>query len=130
MITVPVTALYAGLLGVLFAVLAMMVGRTRSSTGISIGDGGNTELFEAIRRHANLAEFLPLLLVLMLIVEINGAPRWWLHVLGIVLVVARILHPLGISFGQMMIPTRIAGAGATMLVLLALSVTALWQAVR
>lgn len=127
---VPVTALYAGLLGLLFAALAAMVGRVRTRTGISIGDGGNTELLEAIRRHANLAEFLPLILVLMLLAEINGAPRWWLHLLGVALLIARVLHSFGIEARQMMLPARVAGAGATMLVLLALCVTVLWQAVR
>jgi uncharacterized membrane protein YecN with MAPEG domain len=127
---VPVTALYAGLLGVLFATLAVMVGRERSRTGISIGDGGNEELLEAIRRHANLAEFLPLMLVLMLVAEINGAPRWWLHLLGAALVVARVLHAFGIKARQMMLPARVAGAGATMIVLLALCGTVIWQALR
>ena len=36
-----ITALYAGLLGLLSIVLAVQTGQIRGSTGITLGDGGN-----------------------------------------------------------------------------------------
>jgi uncharacterized protein len=41
----------------------------------------------------NAAEYVPLALVLMLILELNGASAAWLHVLGIALVVGRLPTP-------------------------------------
>jgi hypothetical protein len=51
-----ITPLYAGLLGLMSIALAFMAGRLRESAKISIGDGGNTELLLAMRRHANFVE--------------------------------------------------------------------------
>ena len=52
-----------------------------------------------IRRHANFVEYVPLIVVMMAMIEINGAHKWWLHVFGVTIVVARIIHPLGIMRG-------------------------------
>ena len=50
--TAPIiTALYAGILGLVAIGIAMAAGRVRGSTGITIGDGGNVELIVAMRRH-------------------------------------------------------------------------------
>lgn len=125
-----VTALYAFLLGAVFLALFVHVGVTRTRTGVSLGDGGKPELTEAMRRHGNFVENVPLALVLMAIVEANGTPKWWLHVLGLVLLAGRIAHPLGIDVVRMNMPLRIAGAGATTMVLVALIATAGWQGLR
>ena len=126
----PVTALYAALLGLIGIVVAGLAGRARGATNVSLGDGGRPELVEAMRRHANYAEYVPLVLVLLVIIELNGAPRWWLHVLGLTLTVCRVVHPFGLKFNQMMHPLRFVGAAGTMLVLLAAVGTAGWQALR
>ncbi len=125
-----VTGLYAFLLGLVFVVLFAHVGMTRTNAGVSLGDGGKPELIEAIRRHTNFIENVPLALVLMAIVEANGAPKWWLHVLGIALLAGRIAHPFGLNVARMNEPARIAGAGATALTLVALIATAGWEALR
>jgi len=49
----------------------------------------------------------------------GGAPKWWLHALGLPLVIARIIHPLGISAEQMSSPLRMVGSMATALVTVA-----------
>jgi len=93
----PITALYAGLLGVLVLILAFRVVAVRRTTAIGLGDGGNALLLSRIRIHANAAEYVPLALVLMLILELNGASPRLLHVLGIALVVGRLAHAQGLS---------------------------------
>lgn len=123
-----VTALYAGLLGAVGIVLLALVGPARRRAGASLGDAGDKALTEAIRRHMNWVENVPFILVLLAIIEINGGPKAWLHVLGGVLVAARILHPFGIDAGRMMRWPRVIGAGATILVTIAAIVTVLWQA--
>ena len=123
-----VTALYAGLLGLIGLVLAGLVGRARGKSGVSLGDGGKPELIEAVRRHANFVEFVPLLLILFAIIEINGGAKWWLHVMGIAAVVCRVAHPIGLRFDQMNSVPRIIGAGGTFLTTAAACVTVLYQA--
>jgi uncharacterized membrane protein YecN with MAPEG domain len=62
--------------------IAVMVGRVRGGTRISIGDGGNVEVVAAMRRHVNFIEFVPLLLVLIGLPEMNGAAPTVIHGLG------------------------------------------------
>jgi hypothetical protein len=126
----PVTALYAAALGLIFIVLGGLTGRARGAAQVSLGDGGKPELIEAIRRHANFAEYVPLILVLFAIIELNGAPKSWLHGLGSVLVVSRLLHPFGLHYDRMNSFGRIVGTAGTYLVTLAASLIAGWQALR
>ena len=47
--TLPVTALYAGVLSILFAYLALRVGLTRASNGVMHGDGGKQDMVRKAR---------------------------------------------------------------------------------
>lgn len=47
--TLPVTALYAGILAILFAYLALRVGLTRASNGVMHGDGGKQDMVRKAR---------------------------------------------------------------------------------
>lgn len=47
--TLPVTALYAGILSILFAYLALRVGLTRASTGVMHGDNGKQDMVRKAR---------------------------------------------------------------------------------
>lgn len=126
-ITLPVvTALYAGLNGLLAVFLAIRVSLHRSKERIDIGDGGDAALLQTIRVHANNSEYVALGLVLLLIVELLGAPVAAVHVLGGSLFIARALHAQGYysspgpSFG------RIVGQTVTWLMLLLVCLYALY----
>jgi uncharacterized membrane protein YecN with MAPEG domain len=113
------TILYAGLSGLIALVLAVNVSRVRSEVRVAVGDGGNMRLLRAIRAHGALIEYVPLCLIMIGLLEFARAPRLLLHILGIALVLARLLHAQGLltadpgpSFG------RKAGAGLQYLVLL------------
>lgn len=124
------TGLYAALLAIVMVVLLGNVGRLRSRKGISLGDNGDRDLVIATRRHMNFVECVPLALILLAVVEANGAPRGWVHTLGIVLLVSRLVHPFGINPATMNTVCRIAGSGGTILMVIAAALTALWQFVR
>ncbi len=126
---VTTTALYAGILALISIVLANRAGMTRARLRIPLGDGGNRDLIAAIRRHANFVEFVPLIVAMMAIIELNGAPKWWLHALGLPLVIARVIHPLGISTEQMSSPLRMIGSLTTALVTVACALLLLWQGI-
>lgn len=114
----PITALYAGLLGLLYLVLAFRVVAVRRATAIGLGDGGNALLFSRIRIHGHAAEYIPFALLLMLILEINGGSPAWLHGLGSALVIGRLAHAQGLSQSAGTSPGRLVGNVLTWLVIL------------
>jgi uncharacterized protein len=109
MTSFPVTSLYAIPLGIIFLVLFMQVVFLRSSLSLSIGDGGNKDLHERIRRHGNFVEWVPMVLILLLINEARGTGLMWLHIAGALLTIGRVLHPLGLKADVSTHPLRIAG---------------------
>jgi uncharacterized membrane protein YecN with MAPEG domain len=118
-----VTALYGGLLGLLGIAIAVVVGRVRGATGISIGDGGNIELIVAMRRQANFVEFVPLSLILIGLLELNGVGSIAIHALGAGLLIARLCHAIGFrSDESMMIFRQIGAIGSTLL----LAIASIW----
>ena len=122
-----ITGFYAAVMGLLLLWLDVQVGRLRGQTGISLYDGGNKELATAIRKQGNFTEHVPMVLVLMALVELNGAPAWLLNASGVALVVGRIIHPMGLDFEKMVNPLRGIGVMLTLLVILALSGYGLYQ---
>ena len=128
MLIFPVTALYAALLTAIGLVLLFQVVAVRRRTGISILHGTDMEVAETIRRHGNLIENVPMALILMGLVEANGGSEALLHSMGILLVLARIAHPLGLRHDQGIHMLRIAGVAATVLPMAILGGVALWQA--
>jgi uncharacterized protein len=122
----PITALWGGLLGVLMLVLATRVVQTRNSQQVIFGDGGNAILLQRIRVHGNFTEYVPMVLLLMLLLELNGASPLLLHSLGGGLFVARCLHAFGLSSTTGVSFGRFVGTVATFLLLLAASVMALY----
>ena len=113
---VPITALYAALQGLLLIALEVPIGRLRGQTNVSIYDGGNPALAVAIRRQANWTEHVPFALLLMALLELNGASGALLHGLGAVLLASRIAHPFGLDPTIMRRPLRFVGALGTLLV--------------
>ncbi len=122
-----ITSLYAGLLALLSVFLSGYVGQLRGKTNIPLGDGGNRDIILANRRHMNFVENVPLALLLIALVELNGAAPWWIHALGGTLLLARLIHPFGLKIETGATPARIIGAGGTTLVTLAAAITLLWQ---
>ncbi len=124
---VEISGFYCALLAIIGITLQLLVGRERFRSGISLGDGGDTRLQVAIRRQANFIEQVPLALLLLVVAEINGAPGWWLHLLGVVLLTARVIHPLGLDTVEMRRFPRFIGSLATILIMFAAIVTILAQ---
>ena len=117
-----ITAIYAGLLGLLLVVLSFGVIRERLRHQVSLGDGGNADLQTASRRQGNFVEYVPLALLLIAIAEVNGAPSGLVHGLGATLVVGRVLHPLGLAAEFGVRVPRLVGTVATFGVIIVASV--------
>jgi len=94
-----ITPLYAGILALVFFALSVRVVAMRG-TGISLGDGGNPAMLRRIRGHANFAEYVPLILLMMAFLELSRFSAYLLHGLGIALVIGRVLHGYALSFTE------------------------------
>jgi uncharacterized protein len=122
---IPATLITAGALGLVYFILCLRVVMRRFPNRISMGDGGDQALQERIRAHANFAEYVPFLLLLMGGIELAaGHKAPWLWLAGGTLVLARIAHAIGMSRPS---PNMFRAFGwlASMALILALSLWAL-----
>ena len=92
-----ITALYAGVLAILIVVLGGRVVAVRRSVEVGLGDGGSDLLVRRIRIHGNATENIPIGLLIMLVLELNGSSPTLLHGLGASLAVGRLAHAQGLS---------------------------------
>ena len=114
----PVTALYAGLLALVFVGLSFRVIFARRGARVLLGDGGDKELLRRMRVHANFAEYTPLALVLLGLAESLHANVVLLHVLGAAFLLGRLSHAWGVSQQKETLLFRQAGMIATFTVLI------------
>lgn len=92
--------------------LAVRVIGRRFKGRISIGDGGSEDLAKAIRTHGNAQEYIPAAMLALLALALLKAPLWQIHAFGCVFTLARILHPIGMSGGPLLL--RQAGTVLTL----------------
>jgi len=91
-----ITSFYAAVLALMFVGLAALVIRQRFKLRVGLGDDNQPELLKAIRIHGNFAEYVPLLLVLLALLEAQGAALWQLHLVGGLTLAGRLLHLSGL----------------------------------
>lgn len=92
-----VSSLYAVLGALLLIKLSLNVVRLRNQYRVSYGDGGFYELQTAIRVHGNAIEYIPIALILLIFMEMNGAQIWMIHLCGLILIAGRVLHSYGLK---------------------------------
>lgn len=117
-----ITPTYAAVLGLFLAVLSLRVVRLRRRTGASLGAGDAPLLGRAIRVQGNFSEYVPMVLLLMLCLELlRPDERILLHAAGSVLLLGRALHAYGLSQVKEDFRFRVSGMACTMTVLIGLS---------
>ena len=127
-----VTSFYAALLALVFMAISFWISAGRSKYQIHVGDGGNANLLARMRAQANFVEYVPLILILVLLLEGRRTSIYIIHILLLALLISRILHPFG-----MVAPPKSArqalcrgvGAGVTWLVLIAAALLLLFRAI-
>ncbi len=119
--SVQITSIYAGVLGLWLVALSVNVAGHRAKLGIGLGAGGHERMRRTIRMHGNASETIPIALLLMAFYEIDGGRGWILHAAGAALVTARIAHACGLWKSEGPHPLRVAGAQLTWLTTLALA---------
>lgn len=125
MIFPATTAFFAGLLALVYLGLSGWVIGARVSENVLFGDGGDNAVLKRIRSHANFIEYVPLALILIGLLEAGGGSHGLVQGLLVALLVARILHPIGM-FAAPNSPRQFAcRGGGILLTLVVLGVAAI-----
>ena len=122
------TLLYAALFAIFALGLSFRVGGSRGKAGVSVlyGDPVNMDLAEKVRGHQNFLEYVPMILILMGAIELSGGSTTWLHAFGIILIVSRAAHAVGLRHDNMTHPGRLIGMVGTVGVTVVAAAYALW----
>ena len=67
-------------------------------TRTSFLDGGDEILLRRMRSHGNFVEYVPFALLLIGLAELNGAPTMYVHGMGALLLLSRVVHYVVINF--------------------------------
>ncbi len=94
-----ITPIYAGFFGIMLVLLSWRVTKLRlkHEDNKALRDSGHNELTAAVRAQGNFIEYLPLALLLMWMLETMQFSPWLVHVLGILLIIARLMHVHGLN---------------------------------
>ncbi len=123
-----ITLLFTALHVVLMITLLVPISRHRYGKHIGLGDGGDEALMRKIRVHGNFVEHVPIALLLLGLLELCGMPATALWVFGGVLLLARVMHALGLSRATGKSIGRFYGTALTWLDLLAMALAGVWLA--
>ena len=110
---VPITTLFVGLHALLAMALVFKVMRIRIDKKISFGDGGDEDMQRALRVQGNFIEYVPLALMIILVLEIQGASEFLVLGLGAALFIGRALHAYGLGKSAGTSPGRFIGTCLT-----------------
>ena len=119
-----VTTFYASVLALLLVWLSINIIKLRQRFKIPLGDGNNPSLRSAISAQANAAQYIPIALLLLLLLELNQAHAILLHLFGLSLLIGRIVHARGILTAH--IPTRVRGMQLTFFTVIGCAVSNLF----
>ena len=93
-----VTLLYGGLCALLVTLLGAHVSILRLRLRAYVTSEPRRELVRPGRAHGNAAEWVPLAILMLAILELSGVNATALHAFGGSLLLARLLHAYGILF--------------------------------
>ncbi|KSB91725.1 hypothetical protein AS593_06800 [Caulobacter vibrioides] len=95
MADLPITSLFAGGFALALVGLSLMVTLRRVKTTILLGEGDDVSLRRRVRAQANFIEYVPLGIIVLALMELQGLPAVAILSLGIALAVGRLLHAIG-----------------------------------
>jgi uncharacterized membrane protein YecN with MAPEG domain len=95
---------------------------------VSLGSGDVDELNRAIRAHGNFAEYVPLGLILLGLLEANDGHQGLVAALGVTLLIGRLFHAQGLKTGNL--KKRVRGIKLTFGTLTTLAIVNIVYAIR
>ena len=127
MFLLPVSLTTAAAAALINFWLGLRISQVRSAEKIWTGDGGNARLVARMRAQLNFAEYAPMVLILLALVELARGPNLYLWIAALVFVLGRVLHAIGMDGWRI---GRMVGILSTMLVMLGLAIYAALLAYR
>ncbi|CAD6882361.1 Inner membrane protein YecN [Methylomonas albis] len=115
-----ISAVYAALAALLIAWLSLRVIKLRRAKKVIFGDGGETDLQIAIRAQGNATEYIPILLILLLVLELSGGHVALLHTGGLAIILGRVVHARGLLHANL--DQRVLGMQMTIFTLIGLAI--------
>lgn len=125
-LSIPITTMLTNGLGLWLLVLTVKVVKARGVSGQSLGDGGDMPLTRAIRAQANLTEFAPLFVILILISELQNGNSYMIGALAATFMIARLAHGYALAFSENNAPAR---AGGFILTVIPIAIVAIYNLV-
>ncbi|MGH1354286.1 MAG: MAPEG family protein [Thalassovita sp.] len=116
--SLTITPIYAGLLGAFYVFLSLWVVKVRVRQRIGSGDKGDPVMLNAMRTHANFAEYVPFAVILIALGELQSMPPLATHLLGGALLLSRVMHAVGMGRQPHTPILRGGGAALTFVVML------------
>ena len=95
-ITLVITPIYASILTLILIILSLRVAGFRMGFKLGFGHDDRDIMIRAIRTHGNFTEYIPFALLNMIILELQGFSNF-VHVVGLLIIIGRILISIGIS---------------------------------
>jgi len=128
--TLPVTAFVAAICALLLLATAIDTVRQRLRLKAAFGDHGDAKLISASRSHGNLAEYAPITIILLGLLETARANHMALMIIGAIFLVGRVAHVIGLYTpsepGKAPLGRQV-GVAATFGTLLILGLWTLWM---
>lgn len=126
-IVLNIVPFYSGILGLVYAYLAITVIKVRRREQLSLGDGEVPELRRKIRAHGNFNEYTPITLLLIAFIELQNGTPFLIHLLCSALLIGRVIHAWSISNENENVNYRIAGMILTFLPLIGASLALIFS---
>ena len=95
-----ITSFYTALSAIILIFLSIKIIQNRRSSKIAFGDEGDNFLQRKIRAHGNFIEYTPIFLIMLILVEMAGLNKYFIHFFGIIFIVGRALHDYGITIAE------------------------------
>jgi hypothetical protein len=100
-----ITSFYAALLAIIMIFLSVKIIINRKSSKIPLGFAnpgfdGDDFLQRKIRAHGNFIEYTPIFLIMLLLVELAGLNKYFIHFFGLIFFVGRLTHAYGIMIAE------------------------------
>ncbi len=123
--TLPVTLVLAGAAAIYLVLISFPIANRRRATQLSAGDGGDEKFNRLIRAQANFAEYTPLAIIVIGLIEMNGFAQIFVCSLAAAFAAGRLLHLVGM-LGPVL-PARALGMILTFGVLLVGGAALVWH---
>jgi hypothetical protein len=93
----PIALTTAGAAALINFWLSWRIAQIRDAEKIWVGDGGHPRLIARMRAQLNFAEYAPVVLILIALIEGARGTHLWLGIVAAIFVVGRVLHGFGMD---------------------------------